>query len=44
MEAAERAIVTASMVIECSGAEEAFAIDPREAEERLAEYKKASQA
>ncbi len=41
-EAAERAIVTSAMVIECSGTEEAFALDPREAEERLAAYQKAT--
>jgi sugar/nucleoside kinase (ribokinase family) len=39
-EAAERAVVTAAMVIECSGTEEAFALDPRRAEERLTEYQK----
>ncbi len=37
-EAAERAIVTAAMIIECSGTEEAFALDPRQATERLTTY------
>jgi sugar/nucleoside kinase (ribokinase family) len=41
-EAADRAVVTAAMVIECSGTEEAFSLDPRQAEERLADYKKAT--
>ncbi len=40
-ESAERAIVTSAMVIECSGTEEAFALDPRQAEERLAKYQEA---
>lgn len=41
-ESAECAVVTAAMVIECSGADEAFALDPRQAEERLARYKESS--
>jgi sugar/nucleoside kinase (ribokinase family) len=38
-EAAERAIVTSAMVIECSGTEAAFQLDPMEAQSRLREYK-----
>jgi sugar/nucleoside kinase (ribokinase family) len=42
-EAAERAVVTAAMVIECCGTEEALALDPRQAEKRFAEYQKITQ-
>jgi|GEM_PF-2701122 len=39
---AQRAVVTAAMVIECSGADEAFALDRRQADERLTSYLEAT--